>query len=401
MVRAEPDGYTILANSSAHTIAPWIVPNIPYDTAKDLAGALMIGQNANVLIVSPAKGWKTVEDFVAYAKAHRGSVNYGSAGVGTATHMSAERFRLSAGFDAVHIPYKGGAEALTDVLGGRVDFYFCPISTALPFIREGRVLALVVSTPTRMPDLPDVPTSLEAGYRDSDTTIWYGVFMPAKTPRAIVDKFHAAGTKLLASPQMQDRLKQLAVYPMPLTPAGIDKLVADEIVANGKLIKAVGRAVSRRLDDAPRRYGRMEWTSGRSPTSSRSRRRSGASDIAAVVAAGFRSVICNRPDGESSDQPCCGDIEAVVKAHGLVWRSQPVRSGAVTIADARSSGAARRVAEAGARLLPVGTRCATLWSLSEAGKRPLAEIVSRANAAGLRRRLGDGTHPRSGGVRRA
>jgi tripartite-type tricarboxylate transporter receptor subunit TctC len=240
VVRAEPDGYTILANSSAHTVAPWFVPNIPYDTAKDLAGALMIGQNANVLIVSPAKGWKTVADFVAYAKAHKGSVNYGSAGVGTATHMSAERFRLSAGFEAVHIPYKGGAEALTDVLGGRVDFYFCPLPTALPFIREGKVLALVVSTPNRMPDLPDVPTSLEAGYRDSDTIIWMGVFMPAKTPRAIIDKFHAAGMKVLASPQMQERLKQLAVYPMPLKPAGIDKLVADEIAANGKVIKAAG-----------------------------------------------------------------------------------------------------------------------------------------------------------------
>jgi tripartite-type tricarboxylate transporter receptor subunit TctC len=240
VVRAEPDGYTILANSSAHTIAPWIVPNIPYDTAKDLAGVLMIGQNANVLIVSPSKGWKSVQDLVAFAKAKRGTINYGSAGVGTATHMSAEKFRLSAGFEAVHIPYKGGAEALTDVLGGRIDFYFCPISTALPLIRDSRVLALAVSTPTRASDLPDVPTTLEAGYPDSDSTIWIGVFMPAKTPRAIVEKFHAAGVKLLAMPRMQEKLKQLAVDPMPLTPAQIDKRVADEIVANGKLIKAAG-----------------------------------------------------------------------------------------------------------------------------------------------------------------
>jgi tripartite-type tricarboxylate transporter receptor subunit TctC len=240
VVRSEADGYTILANSSAHTIAPWIVPNIPYDTAKDLVGALMIGQNANVLIVSPTKGWKTVQDLVAFAKAKRGTINYGSAGVGTATHMSAERFRLSAGIEAVHIPYKGGAEALTDVLGGRIDFYFCPISTALPFIRDARVLALVVSTPTRATDLPDVPTSLEAGYPDSDTTIWYGIFMPAKTPRAIVEKFHAVGMKLLATPQMQDKLRQLAVDPMPLTPAEMDKRVVDEIAANGKLIKAAG-----------------------------------------------------------------------------------------------------------------------------------------------------------------
>jgi len=140
----------------------------------------------------------------------------------------------------VHIPYKGGAEALTDVLGGRIDFYFCPISTALPLIRDGRVLALVVSTPVRASDLPDVPTSIEAGYPDSDTTVWYGVFMPAKTPRAIVEKFHAAGMKLLATPQMREKLKQLAVDPMPLTPAEIDKRVAGEIVANGKLIKAAG-----------------------------------------------------------------------------------------------------------------------------------------------------------------
>jgi tripartite-type tricarboxylate transporter receptor subunit TctC len=240
VARAEPDGYTILANSSAHTIAPWIVPNIPYDTTKDLAGALMIGQNANVLIVSPGKGWKTVHDLVAFAKAKRGTLNYGSAGVGTATHMSAERFRTSAGIEAVHIPYKGGAEALTDVLGGRIDFYFCPIATALPLIRDRRVLALAVSTPTRAADLPDVPTSLEAGYPDSDSTIWVGVFMPAKTPRAIVEKFHAAGMRVLATPQMREKLRQLAVDPMPLTPAEMDKRVADEIVANGRLIKAAG-----------------------------------------------------------------------------------------------------------------------------------------------------------------
>ena len=148
------------------------------------------------------------------------------------------RFLLSGG--PVQQPYKGGAEALTDVLGGRIDFYFCPISTALPLIRDGRVLALVVSTPVRASDLPDVPTSIEAGYPDSDTTVWYGVFMPAKTPRAIVEKFHAAGMKLLATPQMREKLKQLAVDPMPLTPAQIDKRVAEEIVANGKLIKAAG-----------------------------------------------------------------------------------------------------------------------------------------------------------------
>jgi tripartite-type tricarboxylate transporter receptor subunit TctC len=240
VIRAEPDGYTILANSSAHTVAPWIVPNFPFDLAKDLSGTVMIGQNANVLIVSPSKGWKTAQDLVAAAKAKPGSINYGSAGVGTATHVAAEKFRLSAGIEVVHIPYKGGAEALADVLGGRIDFYYCPISTALPLIADGRILALAVSTPTRASALPDVPTSLQAGYPNSDLIIWYGVFMPSKTPRDIVEKFHTSATKVIATSAMQQRLKQLAVDPMPMTPAEMDKHVAAEIGANEKVIKAAG-----------------------------------------------------------------------------------------------------------------------------------------------------------------
>src|SRR5262249_19002590 len=139
VVRAEPDGHTILATSSAIALLPWIVPDIPYDTAPYLAGAPLIGQKAKAPIVPPSPGWKTVQDLVMAAKAKPGSINYSSAGVGTATHLSAEKFRMSAGFEAVHIPYKGGAEALADVLGGRVDFYFCPVSTALPYIADGRV----------------------------------------------------------------------------------------------------------------------------------------------------------------------------------------------------------------------------------------------------------------------
>ncbi|HMJ45601.1 MAG TPA: tripartite tricarboxylate transporter substrate binding protein [Pseudolabrys sp.] len=239
VVRADPDGYTILANSSAHTVSPFIV-STSYDTAKDLSGVLMAGQNANVMIVNSSKGWKTVKDFIAAAKANPGSINYGSAGVGSATHISAERFRMAAGIQAQHVPYKGGPEAITDLLGGRIDFYFCPISTALPLIRDGRVVALVVSIPTRASDLPDVPTPAEAGFANADTIVWYGVFMPSKTPRAIVDKFNAAAVKVLATPAMKAKLKQLAVDPMPMTPAEIDQLVVKELSSNEKLIKAAG-----------------------------------------------------------------------------------------------------------------------------------------------------------------
>ena len=240
VVAAEPDGYTILANSSAHTIAPWIVPNLPYNVATDLRAAVALGKNANMLVVSPSKGWRTLQDLVAAAKAKPGTFNYGSAGVGTATHISAERLRLSAKFEATHIPYKGGPEALADVLAGRIDFYYCPISTAIPLVRDGRLLALAASTPTRADALPEVPTSLEAGYPDSDYTVWYGVFMPGKTPQAVVDTFYGAAAKVLQSPVTRAKLAQLAVDPMPMTPAEFDKRVADELTANEKLIKAAG-----------------------------------------------------------------------------------------------------------------------------------------------------------------
>jgi tripartite-type tricarboxylate transporter receptor subunit TctC len=241
VTRAEPDGYTILADSSALTVAPWIVADLPYDTAKDLSAVIPLGKNGNVLVVNPAKGWKTAQDLVAAAKANPGTINYGSAGVGTATHVSAERFRASAGFEATHIPYKGGAEALTDLLGGRIDFYFCPISTALPLIHDGRLIALAISTPTRASDLPDVPTTLEAGCPDSDYTVWYGIFMPAKTPRDIVQKFYTAATGVLQSPAMQQKLKQLAVDPFPMTPEQFDQYVAKDLDANGRLFPTAAK----------------------------------------------------------------------------------------------------------------------------------------------------------------
>lgn len=239
VVNAEPDGYTILANSSAHTIAPFIV-STNYKIDRDLSGVFMIGQNANVMIVNPAKGWKTAQDYIKAAKANPGSINYGSAGVGTATHISAERFDLAAGIQATHVPYKGGPEAIADLLGGRIDFYFCPISTALPLIKDGRAVALVVSTPTRAPELPDVPTPGDLGFKDAETPIWYAVFMPSKTPRAIINKFHDAAAKVMATPAMQARMKQLAVSPMPMSPTELDQLVVKELSSNEKLIKAAG-----------------------------------------------------------------------------------------------------------------------------------------------------------------
>jgi tripartite-type tricarboxylate transporter receptor subunit TctC len=241
VVRANPDGYTILANSSAHAIAPFIVPNFPFDLKRDLSSVLMIGQNSNVMLVLPSRGWKTMADFVAAAKANPGTMNFGSAGLGSATHICGERLKIAGGIKATHVPYKGGSEALSDLLGGRIDFLFTPISTALPLIKDGRVVPLMVSTPTRAADLPEVPTPLDLGYKaDAATIVWYAVFMPAKTPREIVDKFHAAATKVLATPEMQAKLKRLAVDPMPMSPEQMDKFIVSELAANERLIKAAG-----------------------------------------------------------------------------------------------------------------------------------------------------------------
>jgi tripartite-type tricarboxylate transporter receptor subunit TctC len=138
------------------------------------------------------------------------------------------------------VPYRGGAEVIADVIAGRVDFYFCPLATALPLIRAGQVRALVVSTPKRVADLPEVPTPDEIGLKNADSAIWFGVFMPAKTPRVIIDKFHTAGVKVLADPVMQASLKQFGVETVAMAPSEIDDLVKQETAANITLIKAAG-----------------------------------------------------------------------------------------------------------------------------------------------------------------
>ena len=225
VVKADPDGYSILAQSSALTIAP-----------------AMIGSSANVMIVPVTRPWKTVQDFIADAKAKPGSIAFGSVGVGSAVHISAEKFRLAAAIETTHVPYRGGAEVIADILGGRIDFYFCPLATALPLIQEGRVRALLVSTPQRAAGLPDVPTPGEAGLKNAESITWLGMFMPSKTPRDIVEKFHAAGVRLLAEPAMRERLKQLGIEPLPLSPAEMDAFVAREVADNLRLIKAAGIA---------------------------------------------------------------------------------------------------------------------------------------------------------------
>jgi tripartite-type tricarboxylate transporter receptor subunit TctC len=240
VAKAAPDGYSVLAHSSALTIAPAIFANLTFDATKDLASVLMIGESANVMIVPASRNWKTVQDFIADAKAKPGTISFGSVGIGSAVHISAEKFRLAAGIEATHVPYRGGSEVISDILGGRIDFYFCPLATALPLIHDGQVHALLVSTDKRVADLPDVPTPAEAGLKDAESAIWFGLFVPAKTPAAIIEKLHAAGTKVLNDPATQENLKKLGVVPLPMSTTEMDDLVKRETASNREVIKAAG-----------------------------------------------------------------------------------------------------------------------------------------------------------------
>ena len=240
VAKSEPDGYTILAHGSAHTIAPALYPNLPYDPAHDFAAVVPLGVTPSVLVVSPSRGFKTAGDLVTAGKAKPGSLNFSSVGVGSATHLSAERFRRSARVDAVHIPFKGGAEALTEVIAGRADFFFGPVGLVLPHVRAGKVVALAVNGNKRSPALPDVPTLLEAGFSDAEYPIWFGLFVPVRTPRDVVDTLHRETVKALQSPKVSERLGALGVDPMIMTSAEFDSLVRKEVALNTELVKAAG-----------------------------------------------------------------------------------------------------------------------------------------------------------------
>src|SRR5262245_21651869 len=230
VARAEPDGHTVLVHASAHSAAPAAYPNAPYDTARDFSAVIPFGTVPNVTVVAPAKGIKTLGELVTAAKA--GPISYASAGVGSATHWAAgrrtqwaaDRLRLSAGFSATHVPFRG-PEGLVEVMAGRIDFSCAGVSAALAFIREGKLVPLAVNTPRRSRALPDVPTTLEAGYPDSDYYYWMGMLVPGKTPRYIVERLYQETQKVLRLPAVTEKFAPQGIEPMPLTPAEFDALI--------------------------------------------------------------------------------------------------------------------------------------------------------------------------------
>jgi len=237
VAKAAPDGHTLLANSSAHTVNPAIFPSMTFNTVRDLPAVTLLAQQPNILVASPSKGWQTAADYVRAARAQPGKLTYATAGTGSGTHMNAEKFRLSAGIDTVHVPYRGTPEALSDTMNGLTDICFCPVIAALPMIRNNRVVALANGSPRRSSVLPDLQTTAEQGFADSGYNFWVGLFAPAGTPPALIDRLNAEVRKALDSPEVKERLLALSTDPAPTTPQELDKMVAQEIKENIELAK--------------------------------------------------------------------------------------------------------------------------------------------------------------------
>jgi len=240
VAKSPGDGYTLLVHSAAHAYNPAIYANLTYDTVKDFVEIVPLAGQPNVLVVAPSTGIKTVADLVRAAKEKPGALNFASAGNGSGTHINGEKFKLAAGIDVVHVPYKGTPEALTDTMAGRVTYFFSPISAALPQVREGKLTALAVSTAKRSSVLPDVPTIAESGLSGFDYNLWVGVFAPAGTPADLVEKINRDVLGALATPEMKDRLAALGADAMPMAPPEFRKFVQEEIGESGKVIRAAG-----------------------------------------------------------------------------------------------------------------------------------------------------------------
>ncbi|MEK9950797.1 MAG: tripartite tricarboxylate transporter substrate binding protein [Curvibacter sp.] len=237
---AAPDGYTLMIHSSSHTVSPSTFAKLPFDTVADFAGITPISSLSNVLVIAPSKNIKTLGELLAAARAKPGSLNFASAGQGSATHLNAEKFKMAANIQATNIPFKGSAEAVTEVIAGRVDYYFSPVAPVIGQIKGGQLLALAVGSPQRTSALPDVPTTAEAGVPGSEFNFWIGMMAPAKTPRDIVNRLHDEVLKALASPDVKERFAKMGADAWTLKPEAFDAYIKNEIASNAVLVKAAG-----------------------------------------------------------------------------------------------------------------------------------------------------------------
>jgi tripartite-type tricarboxylate transporter receptor subunit TctC len=243
VAKADPDGYTLLTDSSSHTIVPALFTGLPYDPVRAFVPVIPLGTMPFVLVCASGKGFNSLGDLIAAAKAKPGALTYASGGIGTTNHLAVERLRLSAGFEAMHVPYRG-AGFIADVLAERIDFAIVPLGPYLPLIQTAKLRALGVTSVKRTASLPDVPTTLELGYANSDTRFWVGLFVPAKTPDEIIQKLNDETAKALEVPRMRERFAEIAAEPMIMSPAEFGAMIAQEFAANSQLARKIGLKAS-------------------------------------------------------------------------------------------------------------------------------------------------------------
>jgi len=240
VVKAEPDGHTLLVQSSSHSANPAIYRNLPYDPLKDLIDVAILGKTPYVMVSAGNGPYRSLKALLDAAKAKPGEIAYSSAGLGTSTHLAAEYLTGLAGVRMIHVPFKGSPEALQDVLGGRSAFYMAPVNVALSLLKDGKLNALGVSTRTRAEVLPQVPTLAEQGLRDYEVTLWFGLWAPAGTPAAVVQKLNQSINAIVQEPQVREQFARLGMQPSPMKPEQFAKFVREEIDVYKRIVKQAG-----------------------------------------------------------------------------------------------------------------------------------------------------------------
>ncbi|HXF66537.1 MAG TPA: tripartite tricarboxylate transporter substrate binding protein [Burkholderiales bacterium] len=238
--KSAPDGHTLLVNNISLAVNATLVPKLPYDTLKDLAPVTLIGRQPNIVVVNPALPAKSVAELLALARAKPGGINYGSGGIGTASHLATEMLKLMTGTEMVHVPYKGLGPALTDLIGGRVQLIISTLASALPQVKAGKLRPLAVTTAQRSAFFPELPTMAEAGVKGYEFSTWYGLLVAARTPRPIVERLNAQTGKVLRSPALNEQFAAQGLESAPGTPAEFGAYLRSEVEKWGKVIRASG-----------------------------------------------------------------------------------------------------------------------------------------------------------------
>ncbi len=241
---AAPDGYTLMLTSSAYAVSAAIYSKLPYDPLKDIEGVAKFASGPLVLVVAPALGVRSVKELIALAKQKPGQINFGSAGIGSGTHMGGEQFKFAAGINVVHVPYRGTPEALLDTVTGRIQYWFSPLGPALPFVTDKRLLALAVSTAQRSPLFPDVPTIAEAALPGFNYDFWFGVFAPARTPRPVVNQLNQEVARIVSLSDVKERMELQGAIIKTTTPEEFAALLRADIAT----FKKVAAAANIRID---------------------------------------------------------------------------------------------------------------------------------------------------------